>query len=227
LGHHFDKTATKGYPMKNSLLFSITLLAGFALTPAAVTVTTGVGDTFSPDSINVTSANDTVIFTLASIHNVVEVSQATYNQGPGSAAGTTPLSGGFTSVPFGGGKLTGVTVGTHYFVCTNHASMGMKGKLIVAQSTAINPVSNKSSNPFTFQIAGSAPILLSMPGASARISIVNLQGKTVWSRTVQKNAVQKLTWDRKLSNGNSVAAGNYFVRVLEKSRQKPIYIASS
>lgn len=51
-----------------------------------------------------------------------------------SVNGNTPLSGGFTR-PFGGGLLTpstGLTVGTHYYVCSPHASSGMKGIIVAA-----------------------------------------------------------------------------------------------
>jgi flagellar hook assembly protein FlgD len=99
--------------------------------------------------------------------------------------------------------------------------MGMKGQLIVAQATPINPIS-KSSSSFTFQFAGSKPILFNMPGSAARISIVDIQGRTVWS-TVQKSGVQNLTWNRKSSDGSDVAAGNYFVQLTAlDASQKPV-----
>ncbi|HMD13942.1 MAG TPA: plastocyanin/azurin family copper-binding protein, partial [Bacteroidota bacterium] len=84
------------------------------------------GFTFSPNTLTIT-AGDTINFVLASIHNAVEVSQATWN-----ADGITS-NGGF-SVPFGGGKTVLTVVGTHYYVCQNHASMGMKGIITVNPS---------------------------------------------------------------------------------------------
>jgi plastocyanin len=90
------------------------------------------GFTFSPSTVTV-NAGDTVNFTLASIHDVVEVSQATY-----AANGNTQLAGGF-STPFGGGMVftAQLTIGTHWYVCQPHASMGMKGRIIVQSPTGI------------------------------------------------------------------------------------------
>jgi plastocyanin len=90
------------------------------------------GYTFTPATVTITVGDD-VNFVLISMHNAVEVSQATWN-----ADGNTPLSGGF-SVPFGGGLVSAaqLTVGTHWYVCSPHASLGMKGIIIVSTSTGI------------------------------------------------------------------------------------------
>lgn len=89
--------------------------SGFTYTPAAITVTLG-------DSIN---------FVISSSHNAVEVSQTTWD-----ANGNTALSGGFETA-FGGGLVlpAQLGVGTHYYVCAVHASIGMKG-IIIVQSPA-------------------------------------------------------------------------------------------
>ncbi len=97
---------------------------------AATSSITNSGFVFSPSSVTIT-AGDTVIFSLGGSHNAIEVDQVTYN-----ANGNTPLGGGF-AVPFGGGVLTGLTVGTHYYVCGNHFSMGMKGMIIVQPAVVI------------------------------------------------------------------------------------------
>ncbi len=81
------------------------------------------GTTFVPESL-VVPFGTRVHFALESIHDAVEVSQATWD-----ADGNTP-NGGF-SVPFGGGDVTGLSAGVHYYVCTVHAAMGMKGTITV------------------------------------------------------------------------------------------------
>ena len=93
---------------------------------------TNIGTTFSPASLTI-EAGDNVTFKLDNIHNAVEVSQATWN-----ANGTTVLGGGF-SVPFGGGGLSPsqLSAGTHWYVCTPHATSGMKGVIIVGTPTDI------------------------------------------------------------------------------------------
>ena len=110
---------------------------------------TNVSIAFSPATITINLGDD-VSFTLESMHNVVEVSQSTWN-----ANGNTPLAGGF-QLPFGGGLVSSsqLGVGTHYYVCSPHASSGMKGTIIVQNTTGIAesviPVSYiVYPNPFT------------------------------------------------------------------------------
>jgi plastocyanin len=110
------------------LLFAMALVSSVAFS-AKVTITNS-GFEFSPDDITI-NAGDTVIFQLASAHNAVEVSESTW-----ALNGNTPLAGGF-SLPFGGGQLTGLTTGVHFYVCQPHASSGMKGKITVNSSSGI------------------------------------------------------------------------------------------
>jgi len=88
--------------------------------------------TFSPDTIIIVYGDD-VDFSLASIHSVVEVSEATWD-----ANGNSPLASGF-SLPLGGGTVSMdlLTVGTHWYVCNPHASLGMKGVIIVEEATGV------------------------------------------------------------------------------------------
>jgi len=93
-------------------------------TQAMTFTVTNQGFDFSPDSFDV-RPGDTVTWTLENIHNVVEVTEATYN-----ANGNTPKAGGF-SLPFGGGSFTFNTAGTYFYVCSPHAFEGMRGKITV------------------------------------------------------------------------------------------------
>jgi len=131
------------------------IISGFA-SGNSVTITES-GFTFSPDNVTINSG-DTIIFQLTNIHDALEVSEATW-----TANGTTALAGGF-SVPFGGGEVTGLAVGTHYYVCTVHASLGMKGKITVNESSGIaeneagikkfSIFPNPTSGRFTLQFNG-------------------------------------------------------------------------
>jgi plastocyanin len=117
--------------MKNtllSLLFVFITAVSFSTT---VTVTNS-GTTFSPSTITI-KEGDTVKFQISTSHNAIEVSQATWN-----ANDNTALPG--FAVDFGGGLLTGLTAGTHYYVCAPHASLGMKGKIIVNASTGLESI---------------------------------------------------------------------------------------
>ena len=95
------------------------------------------GNTFTPATITI-NLGDSVKFSIGNQHNSVEVSQATWN-----ANGNTALPAGF-STPFGGGLVlpAKLTAGTHYYVCSPHASLGMKGTIIVQSTTGIaeNPL---------------------------------------------------------------------------------------
>lgn len=86
--------------------------AGFSFSPATLTINLG----------------DTVVFQIAPSHNVVEVSQTTWNNNGNTS------NGGFT-LAFGGGTLVIGMTGTYYYVCSPHASMGMKGQITVTQTT--------------------------------------------------------------------------------------------
>lgn len=93
--------------------------------PAPQTHTvTNDGFTFSPSEITI-RAGDSVQWQLENIHNVQEVTEATWN-----ANGTTPKPDGF-SAPLGGGTVQFNNPGTYWYVCTPHAAQGMKGRVIV------------------------------------------------------------------------------------------------
>ena len=91
-------------------------------TTATIHTISNLGNSFSPATLTI-NLGDTVVFSIAGIHNVVEVSQTTWN-----ANGNTQLPGGF-SRGFGGGMVVITTTGIHYYVCSPHASVGMKGTI--------------------------------------------------------------------------------------------------
>ncbi len=170
--------------MKNFLFFSAFILYSVVGLCTTTTIVNS-GYTFSPASVTITLGND-VNFVLASIHDAVEVSQATWN-----ANGTTPLSGGF-STAFGGGMVAAsmLTVGTHYYVCTAHASMGMKGVIMVQNATGIaenqlqtniSVYPNPSSEQFTI-----ANLYPSSDGYD--IEIYNIVGEKVYSDKMVRRA---------------------------------------
>ena len=108
------------------------LLLPIAISAYSITwQVTNSGFTFSPSTVTIHLGDD-VNFTLAANHNAVEVSAATWN-----ASGST-TNGGF-DLAYGGGLVSAsqLSVGTHYYVCQPHASMGMKGKIVVVETTAV------------------------------------------------------------------------------------------
>ncbi len=103
----------------------LTSITGFCAT-ITITASSPTIYSFSPNNGDITIASgDIVSFVLNQMHNAVEVSQATW-----STNGITPLPGGF-EVDYGGGTVSDLSVGIHYYVCQNHAESGMKGTITV------------------------------------------------------------------------------------------------
>jgi plastocyanin len=123
--------------MKAKLIILSLAVAGISTAMYAETHTiTNSGQTFSPDEITI-GVGDVIDWDIADFHNVVEVTQETWN-----ANGNTS-NGGF-SLGFGGGEVTFNTAGTFYYVCEPHASSGMKGIVHVETVTGISDVVEKS-----------------------------------------------------------------------------------
>lgn len=115
-----------------TIFLSLLLLTFSTESFCTVHAITRSGYTFVPSPLTIT-LGDSVEFQLSTFHSVVEVSQTTWN-----ANGTTPLPG--FSLPLGGGFLypSQLTVGTHYYVCGEHATTeGMKGIIIVQYPESI------------------------------------------------------------------------------------------
>lgn len=118
--------------MKTKILLFISFLLLSNLISAKTWVIANAGFTFSPVTLTI-NLGDSVMFDLSSSHDALEVSEATW-----LANGNTALAGGF-STPFGGGLVLpeSLTEGTHFYVCVPHAAGGMKGKIIVQNTTGV------------------------------------------------------------------------------------------
>lgn len=112
-----------------TLLFALLFIATTSVFGTTWTVTNSA-NTFTPATITINLGDD-VMFNITNAHDAREVSEATWN-----VSGNTALSGGFQT-PFGGGLVPAsqLGVGTHYYVCTPHASIGMLGRIIVQDLT--------------------------------------------------------------------------------------------
>jgi len=165
------------------------------------------GFTFSPSSVSI-SYGDSVDFSLASMHNALEVSEATWN-----ANGNTALPGGF-ELPFGGGLVlpAQLPAGTHYYVCQPHASLGMKGIITVLSTNGIadfQPATHFSvyPNPTSGQLTIKTSTYI--PGSEYRI--IDLSGQQVANGLLNSNATHvDIT---PLSNGL------YFIEIPGKRNQ--------
>jgi plastocyanin len=115
------------------IFFSFVLMMVSIIGYSTTWVVSNSGFDFEPATITI-SLGDSVLFTVSGIHKPIEVSEATWN-----ANGNSPITG--FNLPFGGGLLLPeqLTEGTHFYVCQPHASSGMKGKIIVENTTSIAP----------------------------------------------------------------------------------------
>ncbi len=116
---------------KFTILFSLYLLsvATFATTHV---INSTASNTFNPAETTA-KVGDIITFSLGGVHTATQVSESTWN-----ANQNTQLSGGFRFTSTESNPsiiLTDAQVGTIYFVCEPHASLGMKGKIIVQAST--------------------------------------------------------------------------------------------
>lgn len=195
--------------MKTRILLSLQLLA-ISFTGLCTTWTiTSSGNTFSPSSITI-NVGDSVKFTITSTHNSVEVGQSVWD-----ANGNTALSGGF-STPMGGGLVLPdkLTAGTHYFVCTPHASIGMKGTITVLNSTGVSE--NKELVEFSvfpnpsngeFQVVIDEVELMK----NSKLEIYDEQGEIVYETVITDgkpdiilNNPPKGMYLVKIDNGNTI-----------------------
>lgn len=194
--------------MKKMLLFILLFTMGIASFGKTWRITTS-GFTFSPSTLTI-NVGDSVDFSIASIHTVQEVNLNTWN-----ANDITPLPGGF-STPLGGGLIlpNKLTVGTHYYVCTVHVgSTGMKGTIIVQNSTGINP--NKTENNISIYPNPTSSIIhfnLNIPNPQkALLKIFNLTGQILMESQI-KNGENNIDL-------GSLSGGLYYLIIISNKKQ--------
>jgi plastocyanin len=173
---------------------------------AAKHTISNVANTFTPDTLIIEVGED-VEFSLENTHNAVEVIKDTWD-----ANGNAPKSIGF-SVPFGGGEVVFPFAGTYYYVCEPHASMGMKGVIIVRAATAISSVSNNNSNFEVFPNPASDIMNFSYTLNSSGIvdiRIMNAAGVEV--ANILKESQDPGQYRKTYSLNKDLAPGNYYIR---------------
>jgi plastocyanin len=195
--------------MIKRIAITLTVIFSAMVTGTCTTWTiTNSGYSFTPDTITITYG-DTVSFSLESIHNAVEVSQDTWD-----ANGNTPLASGF-SLPLGGGSVSTdlLSVGTHWYVCSPHASLGMKGVIIVEGATTaikvIQPQLNVSfyPNPVTDIVS----IRTSEEVVGSPYSITDLTGRQILTGKLNDESVS--------IDISSFETGIYLLQIGEQRRR--------
>ena len=183
-----------------SILFASIGLTGFCTT----WVVTTPGFEFSPATITI-ALGDSVRFTIGGIHRVEEVSEAVWN-----ANGSTPLPG--FNTPFGGALIlpAQLTEGTHWYVCVPHASGGMKGRIIVQNTTGIRhqPTAsalklfpNPSNGVFQLELDKGTP------ASYVQLDVYDIQGTKVYAaRNLEQQSVHEIDL-------TSLSKGLYTIRI--------------
>lgn len=191
--------------MKSKILLTLLLLS-ISITGFCTTWTIkNLGDTFTPDTV-IIALGDSVNFDITFTHDAREVSQATWNEN-----GNTALSGGFQT-PFDGGLVLPehLTVGTHWYVCSPHAAIGMKGVIIVESDasvpenhlqTNLRVLPNPSNGQFHLTILGS------LLDKNCKMEIYNVQGEIIY-----QTIITNTTFDINLTDQPN---GIYFLKIYE------------
>jgi hypothetical protein len=133
-----------------------------------------VGNSFSPDVVNAV-VGDEIHLMIAATHTFTQVDQATWN-----ANGNTPNGGH----DFGSGEHTFTlnTPGTIYYVCQPHASMGMKGRIIVSDATGVDEHASTVAGTLSPNPANTV-VRVTIEGLSraTRIELHDMKGTLVFS----------------------------------------------
>jgi plastocyanin len=202
--------------MKRYLLFSLSILAvNLVLNAQQLFTVTNSNLTFSPATLTIT-VGDTVEFVQGSSHPAREVSQATWN-----ANGNTS-NGGFNNA-HSGVKIKFTTVGTVYYVCSNHASSGMKGQIIVQAANSVEEEkANVSVKAYPSPVVSDLNITLDLNQTEElTIEVYNVIGEQVYSQAETTFAAGKNNLSIDFSDFSN---GAYFVKIIGKNDQYSVKI---
>ena len=166
---------TKPKTMKHTLTLFATVLP-FLLSAQSIST---VGFTFSPALLTVQAGTDITV-TIGGQHTMTEVSEATWN-----ANGNTS-NGGFNFGP-GTNTLNLTIPGTYYYVCSPHANMGMKGRIVVESSTGLEEQTFDRSFTLYPNPASDELVLSTTLAPGAELVLIDMQGREALRWTVQGN----------------------------------------
>ena len=193
-------------------IYSIILLIIITVCAKATSYTVTIsGFSYSPATLTV-SVGDVVTIQASGTHPLVEVSQSTWG-----ASGTASLSTGF-GVKTSNYTFTITTANDIYYVCQNHAGMGMKGQITVSSvgikeqgdivgniSLFPNPAKDKFSVKFNLT-----------ESATITAKIYSICGQEIESIYKEFNAgTNVLNFDLQ----NNIPAGIYFVQLNYHSKK--------
>ncbi len=158
-------------PMRAILLPTV-LLLGPALAAQTTHMISTVGNSFSPSLVNAV-VGDEIHLMIAAPHTFTEVDQATWD-----ANGST--SNGGYDYNAGEHTFTLTEAGTIHYVCVPHASMGMKGRIVVTDATGVTErIATDglmlSPNPANEQVR----LVGKAPGGTTRVQLHDTKGMLI------------------------------------------------
>lgn len=152
-------------------LIFLAMLASLSL--SAQTTITNSGFTYTPNSANV-NVGDQVTFNMDfTTHPLHEVDSNAWANNM-----ATQLTGGFSATSGTTFSVTMNATGTRYFACGNHASLGMKGRLIVSNPNGIENISSVVSTTYPNPASDQLHIVSSSAGA-IHYALIDMLGQTV------------------------------------------------
>lgn len=158
--------------------FYALLLSCAALSAEAQnTISTLNNSTFSPPQLTI-ELGESVTFNVSGAHTATQVSEETWMDDD-----NTPLPGGF-DYSAGTHEYTPTEIGTIYFVCQPHASMGMKGMIIVESTTDIEETGISAFRIYPNPVADQVNI---EAAGTNEFQLIDVQGREVMRRTVNAN----------------------------------------
>lgn len=135
------------------------------------------GFAYNPAELSI-AAGDTVIFEGTASHPIQEVSEETWTNN-----GITPLAGGF-AFESGSGTVVFPNTGVHYYVCTVHVALGMKGKITVGSPTAVYQTELKETSLYPVPLTGNTlTVNMNKPIQELSVRVYDIAGNTWISET--------------------------------------------
>jgi plastocyanin len=197
--------------MKN-LIFSLIILFALTIPIQAKQTVTISGFKYLPEILTVELGEDVTI-EASTFHPLVQVDRATW-----FANGATQMSGGWGSKT-SNYEFTVSGEDTIYYVCSNHVSSGMKGRIVVQKTSGVDdlksasPAFSISPNP----ISSHAELIInSVTTSEVTIKLYDFTGKFVKNINTNnlKSGINNYNID--VSDLNN---GEYFIAVSDKNQQ--------
>jgi plastocyanin len=190
---------------KITILFIAFFAYSATLTAGSFTVTIS-GTMYDPDLTTV-NIGDNVTISASTMHPLVQVDKATW-----LINGATPMTGGW-GTKTATYVFNATAADTIYFVCGNHHSLGMKGRIIVQPITGIKDLSVNESGISLYPnpVSSAATLLFNKIDVNkAIVNVYDITGQMVEKNVLSGNGSFSRTIDVSTLNN-----GIYFIAVLE------------